>query len=273
MRAISAQLAPIDGCDGQVLLGAQSCDQNPCGEPCESDAECGDDLGRFCNLQDGLCRDGCRLEEQNGCESGQTCDTASRFCIDLPCLRNTDCPDSRYCDFRGGSGLCNLGCRDDDSCDVASSAKTTPVPKSVVPKTQRPVLKVSTVMSETDVLTDVILMMIARADFRCNAVTQQCEAGCRDDEGPFSEPNDTPEDAITIALSEVPTGCDDGTVEGEACVQYGTVDAMFGPNEQPTFILCVTTIPMSSEWMLVPASEFGLTSPIQNRAHRASQSR
>ena len=69
-------------------------------------------------------------------------------------------------------------------------------------------------------------------------MTQQCEAGCRDDEGIFSEPNDTPEDAITIELSDVPAGCDDGTVEGEACVQYGTVDAMFGPSEQPTFILC-----------------------------------
>ena len=142
------------------LLGAQSCDQNPCGEPCESDAECGDDLGRFCNLQDGLCRDGCRLEEQNGCEAGQTCDTASRFCIDLPCLRNTDCPDTRYCDFRGGSGLCNLGCRDDDSCgngelceDNTCTRVCSPDDPTTVPRVVRD--------ARTDVRIDVIHMMIA----------------------------------------------------------------------------------------------------------------
>jgi len=59
------------------------------------------------------------VEEE--CDDGNAIpgDGCSQRCFlepDGPCATNGDCAEDRYCDFHRGTGLCEIGCRDDESC-------------------------------------------------------------------------------------------------------------------------------------------------------------
>ena len=197
-----SEVRDSDACDGQALTGAQACAQVPCGELCTADEDCGDDLGRFCNTQDGLCRNGCRLDDPNSCAEGQVCDPLTRICEDIRCGMDSDCPDDRYCDFRSGQGLCALGCRNDESCesnqrceDNACIQVCNPNDPEACPEGQY--------CNELNRCADLCATHedCGEGQF-CDPVTSQCLVGCRDDEGENGEPNDIRMQATVIPLTQ-----------------------------------------------------------------------
>lgn len=202
-------------CSGQALMGAQACSQNPCGEICVEDSDCGDDLGRFCNTQDGLCRNGCRVDDPQSCAEGQICDDLTRECIDIPCGIDSDCPSDRYCDFRSGQGLCALGCRGDDSCEATERCENNECITVCNPEDP-------TSCPDGQYCTD--LNRCAEncethndcgEGLYCDAVLNQCLLGCRDDEGDNGEPNNINDDATLIPL----------TAPDADGVQFGSLDS------------------------------------------------
>ena len=189
-------------CDGQALIGAQACAQDPCGEVCENDSDCGDDLGRFCNTDDGLCRNGCRLNDPLSCAEGQVCDPATRICEDIRCGMDSDCPDNRYCDFRSGQGLCALGCRGDESCEANERCEDNVCVQVCNPNDPESCPE-GQYCNELNRCADLCATHedCAEGQF-CDPVTKQCLLGCRDDEGDDGEPNDVRMQATVIPLTQ-----------------------------------------------------------------------
>ncbi|MEZ4473752.1 MAG: hypothetical protein R3F60_23770 [bacterium] len=107
------QVHGADACAGEVLMGALSCQPDPCGTPCPGgNDDCAED--QFCN-DDGRCQDGCRLEA-GSCPPGQSCDPALHACLEQPCVGNDDCAGYQFCDGEAGAGICSDGCRDNAAC-------------------------------------------------------------------------------------------------------------------------------------------------------------
>jgi len=100
---------------GQVIDSLSSCDPNPCGPTCETDADCAGD--RYCS-EFGLCALGCRTDDPGACPAGQVCDPGKHICEPgQACQTDAECPEGRFCD--AGAGICSEGCRQDpSSCDA-----------------------------------------------------------------------------------------------------------------------------------------------------------
>ncbi len=188
---------------GVVLNGTPTCDTNPCGVPCSDDDDCGDDLNRFCQTDDGRCGDGCRVDVPASCGEGQLCDPNGNQCIDLNCGADADCPDDRVCRLEGGQGLCVVGCRDDDACPEGQSCIDQECIEFCVPEDEDACDEGQYCNPATNRCDD---LCTAHADCAegqfCEADTGICRAGCRDDEGDNGEPNDDQLTATAIELTE-----------------------------------------------------------------------
>ncbi len=89
---------------------ADSCDPNPCAQPCQEDGEC--DAGSFCTEIGKRCAVGCRIEGDD-CPDGQRCGDEHQ-CIDFRCGGDGDCAEGEYCLVERGT--CEGPCADDASC-------------------------------------------------------------------------------------------------------------------------------------------------------------
>ena len=198
---------------GTVLNGASSCTTNPCGDACESDADCGDDLNRYCNTEDGRCADGCRLSTPGSCPPELTCDELKRTCEEVRCFDDEDCPDYQICD--PDTNLCRDGCRDDSVCSDGERCIENVCQQVCDPEDptacgdgrycDRDALRCEDDCGSHDDCADPTRF--------CNAESE-CELGCRDDEGDGGEPNDDVDGAVAVVLGAA----------NENLVRFGSVD-------------------------------------------------
>lgn len=208
----------LDGaCEGTQLVDALSCEPNPCGEPCPGgDVDCGPN--QFCSPNDGLCQDGCRLEE-GSCPEGQSCDEDTRQCVEVPCIEPGDCGLAyQYCDE--DNQVCTDGCGTDDDCpgDFICQVGRCVDPGDICDPQEEP-----------DPCGDGQYCHVASGTCLDNCVNHadcadgevcnpdgECVAGdCRDDIGEGGEPNNDVATATEIELGAPdPDGYRAGSIEG-----------------------------------------------------------
>ncbi len=213
----ACSLTVAGACDGTALANAISCDTEPCGAQCASDAEC--DADRFCNA-DGRCEIGCRVGPPDNCPNpGEICDPGKHTCEDQPCAEDLDCPAGMYCDT--GAGVCRDGCSPDRPADC---------PDGMCSEEARICVGVACDPNAPDACEpdeycdDSLRACRPRCDAHevcgalegCDFATGQCEEGlCRDDVFPQGTPrNDSRENAVDIELQAQNEGVRTGAVQG-----------------------------------------------------------
>ncbi|MCA9543597.1 MAG: hypothetical protein KC613_04375 [Myxococcales bacterium] len=188
---------------------------DPCTSRCEEDGDC--DRTEYCGA-DGLCAEGCRLDDNRACP-GQVCDRDTRRCEPLDCVEDAACPDDQYCDVptrscrfgcrtapdncRGGNFCnaarqCGFGCRNDAQCAERNGNGWYCTPEG---ECQAPCRADSDCAEEPEE--------------RCDPNTQRCEEGCRDD---AQEPNNLERDAVALNFGQ---GNQASLADLRACEQDG----------------------------------------------------
>ncbi len=205
--ACTAELPELcaDG-GGEVIAGVATCEQNPCGDQCTIDSDC--PLDQYCNTEDGRCADGCRLEQPELlCLESEFCDPDKHTCETQMCVTDEDCPDERYCDE--DTNLCVLGCREDpDNCpDGQQCIENACVERCDVRAGEgEPGGCLAGEYCDPitfNCLEDCFAHDDCDPDRYCEADSNRCIIGCRDDEtegGLSGEPNDDFENATEIEL-------------------------------------------------------------------------
>lgn len=109
--------APQGACEGRELGEATTCDDNPCdATQCANNDECAD--GEYCNVADGICLSGCRVDERCPNDGNLVCDGETHTCAEAQCNSDDDCAlDFHYCNQE--LNLCREGdCRVDADCEA-----------------------------------------------------------------------------------------------------------------------------------------------------------
>lgn len=207
--------AACTAAQGTVLTGVPSCEVDPCGETCEEDIDC--DIGQYCNTDDGRCATGCRLDEPDTCPPDQVCDPEKHTCEVRRCLQDNECPGEYYCD--PDTDTCQLGCRTDpDNCPDGEQC----IDRVCIERCD-PQAPADDVLGCPDGSYCDPRFFDCRENCGghddcdpleyCDAESERCFTGCRDDEGEFGEPNDDLMSATPIPLRP---GGSPGTRVGEA---------------------------------------------------------
>jgi hypothetical protein len=196
-----------DEAGGQLIQNALLCDDNPCGQGCEVDANCRPlDVGAstfYCDPIDLRCNEGCREGE---CDGDLVCDLDRRRCIQQSCVVQEDCANGQYCDLT--SFTCVSGCSQNEDCNVGESC----LGNTCVSRCDPDMPGDCGEGNYCDADTLICRQSCATHDDcedqeACDPLTSQCILGlCRDDEplGELSgEPNDTFEEATQLVF--VPT--------------------------------------------------------------------
>ena len=187
---------------GDVIDGVATCGQNPCGDECEEDTQCA--LGQYCNLEDNRCADGCRLDDPSTCLPSEFCDPDKHTCETQMCIDDDECPDDRYCDE--DTNLCVIGCRDEpDNCPDGEQCVDRECVSRCNPAAPEGDPAGCLAGSYCDPITfncleDCFEHDDCDADRYCEADSNRCIIGCRDDEGDLGEPNDDFDTATPIDL-------------------------------------------------------------------------
>ena len=94
-----------------IVDGVASCvNPNPCENRCESDDDC--DETTYCS-DAGRCEVGCRPDDRGPCPNGQNCNENTHTCEYRSCATDEECPNAQFC----GGELCSPGCRlEPDNC-------------------------------------------------------------------------------------------------------------------------------------------------------------
>jgi hypothetical protein len=177
---------------------ARCVNPNPCEGRCDRDSRCSDE--QYCG-ENGLCTDGCRLDEVTACP-GQVCDAEARRCVPIHCESDDLCPEDQYCDlptqgcrfgcrttpdscnrglFCNAARQCGQGCRNDDQCIerngqgwYCNDAAECEGPCN----------------ADSDCVDP---------DHRCDVDSGECTPGCRDD---GMEPNNERESALALDFGQ-----------------------------------------------------------------------
>lgn len=191
---------------GEVIDGVGTCEQNPCGPACEEDVDC--PLGQYCNTEDGRCADGCRLDDPSTCQPSEFCDPDKHTCEILRCATDDDCPEDRYCD--PNTNLCVTGCRiDPDNCDEGEQCIEANNERECIPRCDPrapdgdPAGCLAGEYCDPftfNCLEDCFGHDDCADDRYCEADSNRCIPGCRDDEGELGEPNNDQDAATPIDL-------------------------------------------------------------------------
>lgn len=205
---LAASAAQCEAKGGQLLAGALLCDDEPCTQRCELDADCEElDVGGatfYCDPADLRCREGCR---EGDCAGDLVCDTARRVCVSQPCVATADCADGQYCEPT--RLVCVTGCGADADCPAGLGC----VNNACVDRCDPAAMDCAS-GQYCDAQTRVCRAQCeANADCgdaeACDPVTRQCVRGlCRDDEplGDLSgEPNSTFATASQLTLTPIPS--------------------------------------------------------------------
>lgn len=205
---LASSAAQCEARGGQLLTSGLLCDDEPCTQRCELDADCEDlDVGGatfYCDPSDMRCREGCR---EGDCAGDLVCDTARRVCVSQPCVTTADCAGGQYCEPT--SLVCVTGCGVDADCPAGLGC----VNNICVDRCDPAASDCASGQycdAQTLICRDLCATHADCADAEaCDPVTQQCVRGlCRDDEplGDLSgEPNSTFATASQLTLTPIPS--------------------------------------------------------------------
>lgn len=203
---------------GEVIDAVATCDANPCGPDCTTDDECPDQ--QYCNTEDGRCADGCRVDDPYLCLPSEFCDPDKHTCEIQRCLDDEECPEDRYCDT--AEQVCVLGCREDPDncpegeqcienvCEQRCDVRAGPDEPGGCPAGSYCDPLLFNCLEECFEHGDCDPL----SDRFCDADSNRCVPGCRDDEGELGEPNNDIGTATPIDLRPVPGGGRTGEADG-----------------------------------------------------------
>jgi hypothetical protein len=223
-RCETSTAEQCDAAGGQLLVSALTCDENPCSDTCELDADCRslDVNGAtfYCDSEDLRCREGCRVDE---CSGDLICDEVRRICTEQTCVTREDCNEGQYCDPI--NLVCVSGCNVADDCDAGFTCNEGQCIESCEPG--------SDVCGDGRYCDANALVCrdecAQHADCleneACDSSSAQCVAGtCRDDEslGELTgEPNNLPDEASSLTLIPLPTEPEKNIARAEGRVICG----------------------------------------------------